>query len=76
MLAASEPGSAVRIADLVAHAMTLGSVNSRTVYRWVDRYKSVYVPVDYFTVTKQAITLTTLSRESNIFSLDSGWLRG
>lgn len=76
MLAASEPGSAVRIADLVAHIGTLGRINSRTVYRWVDRYKAVYVPINYFTVTKQAITLTDDGRASLIFALDPAQVKG
>lgn len=71
MLAASERGTYVPIKALLAHIRTLGSVNSRTMYRWMERFRSVHTPVGYIVVAKQAIRLTDEARVSALFSLDT-----
>jgi len=72
VLAASTPGSEVKVSALLAHVRTLGNVSSRTLYSWMKRFREVHEPSGYFKVSRQAISLTDAGRASKIFTLDNG----
>lgn len=71
MLAASERGSWLPVRTMYAHVGTLGSVPSRTLQRWGQKYRNALVAKGYIQVDKQAFLLTPKGRQAKEFALDT-----